>query len=195
MRLELVVDEVAYEVAYDPAAATVRIGKATYPVRVLEAEGIRIELEIAGEKAVVEGWPAPTERPTGRLSVNGEVVVLGPIVRSTATAPGPAGGPADRPAPPAGPSGAVAPSGPEAPAGAPAAGPGRPVHPPMPGKILEIRVRDGERVTAGQVLLVLEAMKMRNEVASPVDGVVAGLSASVGGSVRARDILLRIVPD
>jgi biotin carboxyl carrier protein len=63
----------------------------------------------------------------------------------------------------------------------------------MPGKVLELRVKDGDRVEKGQVLLVLEAMKMRNEVASPAAGVVAGLAVAAGANVRAKDVLLRIV--
>ena len=65
----------------------------------------------------------------------------------------------------------------------------------MPGKVLEVLVEEGARVRAGQVLLVLEAMKMRNEIASPRAGKVRGLSVRPGQSVKARDVLLTLEPD
>jgi biotin carboxyl carrier protein len=66
----------------------------------------------------------------------------------------------------------------------------------MPGRVVEIRVKVGEEVTKGQVLLVLEAMKMRNEVLAPVPGVVATLRVEVGTNVRAGEpmVLLRPKP-
>jgi hypothetical protein len=74
VRLELVVDGVAQVVELDLAAGTLKIGDRELPFRVVSAEGERAELEIAGEPVVVEGWPPHNDRPTGRLSVNGEVV-------------------------------------------------------------------------------------------------------------------------
>lgn len=65
-----------------------------------------------------------------------------------------------------------------------AAGPGEAVKSPMPGTILEVKVADGARVTKGQVLMVLEAMKMENEIVAPVDGTVSGLAVSQGASVE-----------
>ncbi|MHB8351274.1 MAG: biotin/lipoyl-containing protein [Thermoplasmata archaeon] len=190
MRLELVVDEVRYVIEFDREAPTIRLGEVDYPVRLLEAEGDRIEIEIAGEKVVVQGWPARTERPTGPLSVNGEVVRLGTLLRSeVGRAAPPAAAPSGAPPP----TGAATGAAPRPTAGADD-GPGIPLRPPMPGKVLELRVQNGERVASGQVLLVLEAMKMRNEVASPADGVVQGMTVAVGTSVRAKDILLRILP-
>jgi biotin carboxyl carrier protein len=61
------------------------------------------------------------------------------------------------------------------------------VLPPMPGRVVEIRVREGEKVAKGHVLLVLEAMKMRNEVLAPVAGTVTALKVQVGSNVRARE--------
>jgi glutaconyl-CoA decarboxylase len=65
----------------------------------------------------------------------------------------------------------------------------------MPGKVVEVRVKEGETVRSGQVLVVLEAMKMRNEVPSPAAGRVTDLRVSPGSSASAREPMLRIVPE
>ena len=54
---------------------------------------------------------------------------------------------------------------------------------PMPGKILAVKAKEGDSVKAGAVLLVLEAMKMENEIVAPQDGVVASMTVRVGDSV------------
>ncbi len=59
---------------------------------------------------------------------------------------------------------------------------------PMPGTVIGVRVRDGEEVTAGQAVLVLEAMKMQHTVSAPAGGVVGELVA-VGDQVAAGDVL------
>jgi glutaconyl-CoA/methylmalonyl-CoA decarboxylase subunit gamma len=64
----------------------------------------------------------------------------------------------------------------------------------MPGKILEVRVREGDTVRKGDVLLRLEAMKMSNEIASPADGIVRGLRVAAGANVRAREPMFYIAP-
>lgn len=61
---------------------------------------------------------------------------------------------------------------------------------PMPGTILKISVTKGDTVTKGQTLLVLEAMKMENEIQAPSDGVVQGLNVAEGASVNAGDVLI-----
>ncbi len=61
----------------------------------------------------------------------------------------------------------------------------------MPGRVLRVLVSPGEQVKQGQPLLVLEAMKMENEVKSPRDGVVASVEASAGKAVSAGDVLVR----
>lgn len=60
---------------------------------------------------------------------------------------------------------------------------------PMPGKILGIKVNPGQAVTKGQVVVVLEAMKMENEIVAPQDGTVAGINVTVGSSVEAGDVI------
>lgn len=54
---------------------------------------------------------------------------------------------------------------------------------PMPGKILDVKVSPGQAVKKGQVLVILEAMKMENEIVTPYDGVVAGIHVASGDSV------------
>lgn len=60
---------------------------------------------------------------------------------------------------------------------------------PMPGKVVRVLVNAGERVQAGQGLIVVEAMKMQNEIRSPKTGTVERLSAKEGQPVNAGEIL------
>ncbi|HUE43925.1 MAG TPA: biotin/lipoyl-containing protein [Candidatus Sulfotelmatobacter sp.] len=60
---------------------------------------------------------------------------------------------------------------------------------PMPGKVIRLLVKPGDKVEAGQGLLVVEAMKMQNEVKSPKTGTVEKLSAKEGQAVNAGDVL------
>ena len=60
----------------------------------------------------------------------------------------------------------------------------------MPGTILDVRVSAGQSVKKGQVLCILEAMKMENEIISPRDGAVAQVVANKGASVNAGDPLM-----
>ena len=66
-------------------------------------------------------------------------------------------------------------------AAAPAAG-GSTVNSPLPGVVLEVKVKDGDKVTKGQVIMVLEAMKMENAIEAPCDGTVT-IKAQKGDSV------------
>lgn len=81
-----------------------------------------------------------------------------------------------------------------APAAAPKAAPsgaqgGVKVNAPMPGKILGVKANPGQAVKKGQVILILEAMKMENEVVAPADGTVASINVSVGDMVESGDVL------
>ncbi|HHT65450.1 MAG: biotin/lipoyl-containing protein [Caldicoprobacterales bacterium] len=84
---------------------------------------------------------------------------------------------------------------PAAPAPAPsasvAATSGEPVKAPMPGTILDIKVSSGQTVKSGEVLFILEAMKMENEIMAPVDGVVQVVAAK-GATVNTGDVLASI---
>lgn len=68
-----------------------------------------------------------------------------------------------------------------------------PLKAPMPGLVVSVPVREGERVEKGQVLLVLESMKMQNELRSPRNGQVAGLAVKPGESVEPKQLLLRVL--
>ena len=74
-----------------------------------------------------------------------------------------------------------------APAAAPAGG--EQVTSPMPGTILSINVAAGDTVKRGQVLMVLEAMKMENEIMCPCDGKIASVNTSKGASVESGTLL------
>jgi biotin carboxyl carrier protein len=63
---------------------------------------------------------------------------------------------------------------------------------PLPGTILEVAVREGDSVTAGQVLVIIEAMKMENEITSPQSGIIAQVLVSKGASVNTGDVMLVI---
>lgn len=60
---------------------------------------------------------------------------------------------------------------------------------PMPGKILAVKASIGQAVKAGDVILILEAMKMENEIVAPQDGTIASINVNEGASVEAGNIL------
>lgn len=63
---------------------------------------------------------------------------------------------------------------------------------PMPGNIWKIEVKEGDQVKAGDTLLILEAMKMENEILAPRDGVVSSINTTVGATVNTGDKLVVI---
>lgn len=77
---------------------------------------------------------------------------------------------------------------PAAPA-AQSSGAGETIKSPMPGTIFDIKAAPGKAVKAGDVILVLEAMKMENEITAPRDGVVTQISVAKGASVNTGDVL------
>lgn len=81
----------------------------------------------------------------------------------------------------------------KAPAAAPAKSAGgqgaTKVNAPMPGKILSVKASAGQAVKKGDVLMILEAMKMENEVVAPSDGTVASIDVTEGSSVEAGAVL------
>ena len=100
-------------------------------------------------------------------------------VKGTASAAAPKAAPA--PAPKAAPAPAPAPAAAPVPAGA------ETVKAPMPGKILSVAVSAGQAVKKGETLLILEAMKMQNEIAAPHDAVVSEVRVSANQTVSTGD--------
>ena len=110
------------------------------------------------------------------ITVNGNVynvsveegagAVAAPVAAAPVAAPAAAPAPAPKAAAPAGAAGAVA------------------ITAPMPGKILGVKASAGQAVKQGQVILVLEAMKMENEIVAPQDGTIATINVNTGDSVE-----------
>lgn len=100
----------------------------------------------------------------------GAAPVAAPVAAAPVAAPAPAAAPA-APAPAAGGAGSVK------------------VSSPMPGKILAVKANVGDSAKKGQVILILEAMKMENEVVAPEDGTIASIDVTVGASVESGDTL------
>lgn len=77
-------------------------------------------------------------------------------------------------------------------AAAPAPAGGNTVTSPMPGTILDIKVSEGDTVADGDVLCILEAMKMENEIMAPCGGKIVQISVAKGASVNSGDVLIVI---
>ena len=123
-----------------------------------------------------------------RVTVNGvayDVVVE--ELNGSVAAPAPVAAPAAAPvaAPKAAPAPAAAPKA-SGNAGATA------VKAPMPGTLIKVNVKVGDAVKKGDVLCVLEAMKMENDIMAPADGVVASVEAAQGASVATDAVLVTL---
>lgn len=82
---------------------------------------------------------------------------------------------------------------PAAPKAAPAAAAGAgaiKINSPMPGNILSVKASAGQAVKKGDVLMILEAMKMENEICAPQDGTIASVQVAAGDSVESGDVLV-----
>ena len=124
-----------------------------------------------------------------RITVNGvsyDVTVEETAAAATQPAPVPSAAPAVTAAP--APKAAPAP----APKAAPVATGANAIKAPMPGTIVKVNVKAGDSVKRGDVLCVLEAMKMENEIMAPADGTVAGVNVSAGESVQTDAVLLSL---
>ena len=108
-----------------------------------------------------------------RVNVNGTVYEV-ELEEMTGASAAPASAPAATPAP------AAAPAG------------GEKVTSPMPGTILSVNVAAGDAVKRGQVLMILEAMKMENEIMCPCDGTVSSVSVTKGAAVESGTLLCTI---
>ena len=89
---------------------------------------------------------------------------------------------------------AAKPAAAPAPAAAPVSAPagGQNVTAPMPGNILDVKVAAGQAVKAGQILFILEAMKMENEILAPADGTVGTVAVTKGQAVETGALLCNI---
>jgi len=130
-----------------------------------------------------------------RISVNGnsyevEVEALDGSSEEVASAPVQKSAP--KPAAPAAKKPKKTPPAPKPEKSTPPVAGGHSVESPMPGTILSISVSEGDSVSNGDVLLVLEAMKMENEITSEVDGTVASINVKNGAAVDAGEVLVVI---
>ena len=120
-----------------------------------------------------------------RVTVNGVAYDVTVEEISAGTAPVATPAPAAAPAPVAAPAPKAAPA-PAGNAGANA------VKAPMPGTVVKINVKAGDAVKKGDVLCVLEALKMENDIMAPADGVVASVETSQGASVATDAVLVTL---
>ena len=126
------------------------------------------------------------------ITVNGtaynvEVEETGYAPSALVAAPAPVAAPVAAPAPAPAPKAAPAPA---APAPKAVAADAVTVKAPMPGKILDVKVKAGDSVKAGDILLILEAMKMQNEIMAGQDGVISDVCVTNGQTVNTGDLMI-----
>ena len=119
-------------------------------------------------KVTLNGRTYEVEVEAGQAMLVDEYEAYAPAPAAPAAAPAPA---------------AAAPAAPAAAPAAPVAA-GEPVNAPMPGTIVRVEVTQGAAVKSGQLLVVLEAMKMENEILAPKDGTVAQVVVQKGSRVE-----------
>lgn len=158
VRYEITMDaDHAFDVDFDPEAATARVGKKEFKVETTPY-GNRVIVDVDGKSYSIE-------LIQGRVYVNGEEQNF--TIQKA------------RPA--------LLGKRKEA-----AAEKGARVKPPMPGRVVDVMVKAGDKVQKGQGLVVLEAMKMQNELTAPVDGMVKAVNCKQGDNVEAAKILVEI---
>lgn len=134
--------------------ATINGKKYEVEVEKLEAYKSLDRNGVAAPAAPVLPASAPVQRPAAPAPA--------PVVAAPAPAPAPAAAPAPKAAAPAG---------------------ATTVEAPMPGKILNIKVSEGQAVKFGEVVVIMEAMKMETEIVAPADGTVSKILVKAGDSV------------
>ena len=142
-------------------------------VATLNGKKYEIEIErVDGYKPLDRGAAAVASAP---------IIAAAPAPVAAAPAPTPAPAPAAAPAP-----------APAAPAPALAAAGAQTVEAPMPGKILDVKVKVGDTVSYGQCVVVMEAMKMETEIVAPAAGTVASISVNNGETVDTGAVLITL---
>ena len=131
-----------------------KINGKDYAVAIGEAEGKMLTINVNGADYQVELEQEPVAAGAGTPAVASS------FVSAEAGVPAPAKAPAAKPA-----------------------GAGEKVNSPLPGVIVEVSVKEGQAVKAGQKVAVLEAMKMENEIPAPKDGTITAIHVQKGDSV------------
>ena len=143
---------------------TVNINSVEGNMANVTVNGVSYNIEMEKPVATPKATPAPAPAPKA----------------APAAAPKAAPAPAPAPAPKAAPAPAAAPAG------------GKALKAPLPGVIKDIKVAVGDQVKEGQVVLILEAMKMENEINAECDGTITAISVNKDDSVLEGTVLLTI---
>jgi glutaconyl-CoA decarboxylase len=145
--------------------------------------------DIAGSAAtvIVNGTPYTVEVPGGIATVAAPAAPVAVAPAPAAPAPAPAAAPVAAAAPAA----PVAAPAPAAPAAA-ASGAGEAVVAPMPGTIISLSVSEGDTVEVGDTVVVMEAMKMENEIKAHVAGTITQILVTAGQDVGVNEAMLTI---
>ena len=128
---------------------------------------------------------------TYNITVNGVTYTVSVEEVNGAAAPAAASAPVATPAPAAAPAPVAAPKPAAAPKKSGAAG-AISVKAPMPGNIIKVNAKVGDSVKKGDVLIVLEAMKMENDICAPEDGTVASIEVAQGATVETDALLVTL---
>jgi biotin carboxyl carrier protein len=128
---------------------------------------------------------------TYNITVNGVTYTVSVEEVNGAAAPAAAAAPVATPAPAAAPAPVAAPKPAAAPKKSGAAG-AISVKAPMPGNIIKVNAKVGDSVKKGDVLIVLEAMKMENDICAPEDGTVASIEVAKGATVETDALLITL---
>ena len=142
-------------------------------------DGIEYEIEmelVSDDGKEVKTTPAGMLRREPKKTAQKAVQTAAPAAAATAAA----AAPEKKPEP--------APQVQETPAAA-AEGAGEAIVSPLPGNVFKVEVKNGDAVKMGQVLFIIEAMKMENEIMAPKDGVIGDVRVAVGQTVNPNDVL------
>jgi biotin carboxyl carrier protein len=140
-----------------------------YNVAINSVEGNIADVTVNGKSYQVEMENAPAAAPVQAVRVAPAVTVSAPIPQAAPAAPAPAPAPATKPA-----------------------GAGKAVTSPLPGVIIGVKVNVGDVVKPGQVVAVLEAMKMENDIEAEFGGTVTAVNVAKGDSILEGAVIVTI---